>query len=233
MPISEVYNCDWRDYTRSLPDKYFDILIADPNYGINAPKMQMGAGAKCRNGKTSTAVRLKGRLNTSSGKLKDRILNRSEIDWDNKIPPPEDFTEMFRISKHQIIWGGNYFPLPPTRCIIVWDKCQPWENFSQVEIAWTSFDFPAKLYRISNTGGANKEKKIHETQKPIALYDNCYRDFVKKGWKVFDPYLGSGSNRISADKFGVDFIGCEIGKMHFTDQEERFEIYKQQLKINF
>jgi len=231
MPISEAYNCDWGDFVRSLPDKYFDILIADPNYGINAPNMKMGAGAPCRGGKTSTAVRLKGRLNTGSGKLKNRILNRSEIDWDNTIPPPEDFAELFRISKHQIIWGMNYFPLPPTRGVICWDKCQPWDNFSQVELAWTSFDCPAKLYRISNTVGANSEKKIHETQKPIALYDNCYRDFVKEGWKVFDPYLGSGSNRISADKFGVDFIGCEIGKMHFDDQEERFKIYKLQKRM--
>lgn len=236
MPISETYNCDWKYYSKDLPDKFFDIIIADPNYGINAPKMQMGQN-KTRKGKgqypsvESTAVRLKGRLNTGSGKLKNRILNKSEIDWDNKPPDPEDFTELFRISKHQIIWGGNYFQLPPTRCIIAWDKCQPWDNFSQVEIAWTSFDFPAKLYRISNTGGANAVKKIHPTEKPIALYDLVYRDFVKEGWKVFDPYLGSGSSRISADKFGVDFIACEIGINYFDDQEKRFRIHKMQKKL--
>lgn len=225
MIISEVYNCDWRDFTRSLPDKYFDILIADPNYGINAPKMQMGQNIT-RKGKKqypsveSTAVRLKRRLN-----------NRSEIDWDNEPPPPEDFMELFRISKHQIIWGANYFTLPPTRGIIVWDKCQPWDNFSQVELAWTSFDIPAKLYRVSNTGGNNFEKKIHPTQKPVPLYDLVYRDFVKIGWKVFDPYLGSGSNRITADKYGVDFYACERSVSYFDDQEKRYNLHKMQQKL--
>lgn len=156
-PISEVYCMDWRQGVKNIADKFYDIAIIDPNYGINAPKMQMGSNPN-RKGEgqypgVSTAVKLKGRLNTGSGKLKNRILNRSEINWDNSIPSPEDFKEIFRISNNQIIWGGNYFPLPPTRCIIAWDKCQPWNNFSQVEIAWTSYDYPAKLYRVSNTGG--------------------------------------------------------------------------------
>ena len=132
--VSEVFNCDCMDYMRTIPDKYFDLAIVDPPYGINAPKMEMGGGYS--NGAYSSRKRLNG----GSGKLKNRILNKSDCTWDETPPDDEYFTELFRISKNQIIWGGNYFKLPPTRCVVVWDKMQPWENFSQVEIAWTSFD---------------------------------------------------------------------------------------------
>lgn len=112
-------------------DNHFDLAIVDPPYGINAPNMQIAHGVKSHGYRTSTAVALKkGRLNQGAGKLKNRLLNTSSIGWDNKIPPPEYFEELKRVSKHQIIWGGNYFPLPPTRCIVCWDKRQPWENFS-------------------------------------------------------------------------------------------------------
>lgn len=105
----------------------------------------------------STASRLK-----RSGQVKE---------WDSKPPTEEYFKELFRVSKNQIIWGGNYFNLPPTKCFVVWDKVQPWDAFSQAEIAWTSYNLPAKLFRYSNTGGTNSEKRIHPTQKPIALYE--------------------------------------------------------------
>lgn len=174
------------------PDQWFDLAVVDPPYGINAAKMQMGShptrsrtdGHGSGPG-VSTASRLKGRLNNGSGKLKNRILNKSSIDWDNEVPGDEYFKELFRVSKNQIIWGGNYFPLPPSRGIIVWDKCQPWDNFSQVEIAWTSFDMPAKIFRYSNTGGANAEKKIHPTQKPTQLYDWIYSRFLQGGGGEF------------------------------------------------
>lgn len=217
------------------PDNEFDIAIIDPQYGINATKMDMGSNPNRsksdghRSGpSTSTTVKLKGRLNSGGGgKLKNRILNQSEIDWDNEIPSPEFFNELFRVSKHQIIFGGNYFPLPPTRGIIAWDKCQPWENFSQFELIWTSFDFPAKLYRISNTGGNNQEKKIHETQKPIKLYDRIMKDFVKPGMKILDTHVGSGSSRISAYKANVDFVGFENKQHHWLSQEKRFKEFKK------
>jgi site-specific DNA-methyltransferase (adenine-specific) len=199
MKLSEVYNCDCFEYMKSLPDKYFELCIADPPYGINA----------------STE---KGRLNSGSGKLKDRVLNRSMIDWDNQVPSKEYFDELFRVSKNQIIWGGNYFDLPPTRGIICWDKCQPWENFSQIEMAWTSFDYPAKLYRFDN----RTTDKIHPTQKPIALYAWILDNYAKQGDKIFDPFIGSGSSRIAAYKKGFDFYGCELDKDYYQAQEERF-----------
>lgn len=237
--MSEVFNSDCLEGMKQYPDNYFDLAIVDPPYGINAPDMQMGSNPnrihKDGSGPgISTAKKVKNRLqrlNGGGGKLKNRILNKSIIEWDNEIPSSEYFAELMRVSKNQIIWGGNYFPLPPTRCIVCWDKMQPWDNFSQWEMAWTSFDKPAKMFRYSNTGGANSETKIHPTQKPIKLYDYLYHNFAEPGQKILDTHLGSGSNRISADRFGVDFIAFERNLMHFNDQEKRFQQYKSQLKL--
>lgn len=163
------------EYMATIPDKFFDLAVVDPPYGINAPAMNMGSSK----GNVSTATKLrKGRLNGGAGKLKNRVLNTMSCDWDYNPPGEDYFRELFRVSKNQIIWGGNYFPLPPTRGIICWDKMQPWENFSQVELAWTSFDCPAKLVRISTTGGNNREEKIHPTQKPVALYQWIFKKFA-------------------------------------------------------
>ena len=198
MPISEVYNMDCMEYMKSVPDKFFELAVVDPPYGLD---------------KKSTHGR---------GKLKDRCLNRGNIQkWDIR-PSQEHFDELFRVSRNQIIWGGNYFPLPPTRGILCWDKIQPWENFSQIELAWTSFDCPSAIIHLSNTGGANKEAKIHPTQKPVALYHWILKKFANPGDKVLDTHLGSGSSRIAAYKMGFDFYGTEIDKEYFDAQEKRF-----------
>lgn len=236
IPKSEVFNEDCMDVMSRYPDKYFDLAVVDPPYGINATNMQMGSAPNRKgNGQypgESTAVKLKkGRLNGGSGKLKNRALNTMNCDWDYKRPTEEYFNELFRVSKNQIIWGGNYFYLPATRCVVCWDKMQPWDNFSQWEMAWTSFDKPAKMYRISNTGGVNAETKIHPTQKPVALYDNIFRDFATEGMKVIDTHLGSGSSRISAYKAKVEFVACEINKDYFDAQENRFKNYIMQLSM--
>lgn len=145
------------------------------------------------------------------------------------MPDAEYFRELFRISKNQIIWGGNYFDLPPTRCIVCWDKIEPWENFSQVEIAWTSFDKPAKLFKHGNHG--MHSKKIHPTQKPVELYEYLIDRFALPGNKIFDSHMGSGSSRIAAYKMGYDFYGCEINKDYFEAQEKRFERATQQQSL--
>lgn len=226
MPISEVYNMDCMDYMKSIPDKFFDLSIVDPPYGINAPNMTMGTNMNRRHGGyngESVAQRLKkGRLNQGAGKLKNRTLNTMPCDWDLNSPSKDYFDELFRVSKNQIIWGGNYFHLPPTRGIVCWDKLQPWENFSQFELAWTSFDKPAAIIRISNTGGTNKEAKIHPTQKPVALYHWLLDKFATPGDRILDTHLGSGSSRIAAYKLGFDFYATEIDKDYFDAQEERF-----------
>lgn len=228
MLKNEVYNCDNLVLMKTTPDKYYDLGIIDPPYGINAPKMAMGTSktrSKTGNG-ISTAQRLKGKLNTGSGKIKNRILNKFSIDWDNETPSNEFWKEFFRITKNQIIFGANYFSLPPTRGIICWDKMQPWDNFSQIELIWTSFDKPAKLYRVSSRGGKNEEEKIHPTQKPIEIYDKIYADYVTEGMKVIDTHLGSGSHRITAFKANIEFTGIELNKEYFDAQEKRFNAFK-------
>lgn len=229
------------DHLQHYPDKFFDLAIVDPPYGINAENMQMGSNPNRSRTDghgsgpgVSTSVKLrKGRLNQGSGKLKNRILNTSDIEWDNEIPSPEYFEQLFRVSKNQIIWGGNYFPLPPTRCVLCWDKRQPWENFSQWEMAWTSFDAPAALFSYSNTGGANAEKKIHPTQKPIDLYKWIIRRYAQPNdvKSILDTHLGSGSNRIACYDAGIDFYAFERRESYYLDQEDRFNRHKKQLNL--
>ena len=177
----------------------------------------------------STAAKLrKGRLNSGGGKLKNRLLNQSSIGWDDEVPTDEYFAELFRVSKNQIIWGGNYFNLPPSRCVICWDKCQPWENFSQWEMAWTSFDKPAALFSYSNTGGANAERKIHPTQKPVALYGWLITKYGQAGDRILDTHLGSGSSAIAAHNLSVDFVGMELDADYYAAAVKRFEAHKAQ-----
>lgn len=236
--ISEVYNEDCVQGMKRFPDKFFDLAIVDPPYGINADNMSMGSNPnRSRNDgygsspSISTAKKLKGRLNSGSGKLKNRILNKSEIGWDNQIPSAEYFTELFRISKEQIIFGGNYFPLPPTRGIGCWDKMQPWENFSQWEMICTSFDCPSFKVTYSNTGGANAEKKIHPTQKPIYVYRYLLKKFAKPGFKILDTHMGSQSSRIASYNMGFDYWGFEIDRDYFERGNNRFSEHKKQLQL--
>jgi len=152
--------------------------------------------------------------------------------WDSAIPNDEYFKELFRVSKNQIIWGGNYFPLPPSQGFLIWDKVQPHDfSLAMCEFAWISFQSPAKMYKKSVQA---EQGKIHPTQKPITLYDWIYANYLPDGGLVLDTHLGSGSNRISADKRGnIDFVGYEIDKDYFNAQEKRWRDYKSQLTILF
>ena len=200
---SIVYNKDCMLGMAEYPDKYFDLAVVDPPYGLGK-KIYSGGTKGCK-------------FHTLFGENK----------WDDEIPPNEYFIELFRVSKNQIIWGGNYFPLGPTRCIICWDKLKGDNNFSMWEMAWTSFDKPAKIYKQNSSGD-----RIHPTQKPIELYDWLYSKYLPNGGKVLDTHLGSGSNRIAADKAGnIDFIGFELDKDYFEAQEKRWAEYKKQLVL--
>lgn len=141
-------------------------------------------------------------------------------DWDCNVPDKTFFDELFRISKNQIIWGGNYFGLPPNKHFLIWDKEQGFDFSSAMcEYAWSSLDKPAKLFRFD----ARKRKtNIHPTMKPIELYSWIFKNYVKEGETIFDPMVGSGSSRIAAYKLGFDFYGCEIDKDYFDAQEKRF-----------
>src|SRR5574344_2259292 len=211
------YNCDCMEFMKTIPDQYYDLAIVDPPYGINAPRM---SATPCQRKSGSK------RLNSGAGKLKDRKLNKSNCEWDNAIPTDDYFKELFRISRNQIIWGGNYFPLPPSRCILCWDKCQPWENFSQIELAWTSFGYPAQIYKFDNrTGG-----KIPPTQKPIQLYKWLLQKYAKEGDKILDTHLGSGSIACAIYEWGGELDACELDKDYFDNAVKRVKEYtKQQL----
>jgi site-specific DNA-methyltransferase (adenine-specific) len=227
----QFFNADNMLIMKQYPDKYFNLAIIDPPYGIGQPKQ---SNLKGYDGRKSLEIRLqKNRLNQGSGKLKDRKLNTSNCDWDNAIPTEEYFNEIFRISENQIIWGGNYFPLPPTRCVLCWDKVQPWENFSQIELAWTSFDSPAQIYKFDNRTG----DKIHPTQKPIALYEWILNKYAKENDKIIDTHLGSGSIAIAIDKANqldkknLSFVGIELDTEYFNASIERFKNHKLQLNL--
>jgi site-specific DNA-methyltransferase (adenine-specific) len=192
---SNVYNIDCMEYMRTLPDKAFSLAIVDPPYGLDRKSTQ------------------------GSGKLKKRVLNTADIAkrWD-VAPSKEYFDELRRVSENQIIWGGNYFDLPPCRCFVCWDKMQPWPNFSQAEFAWTSFDKPAKVFRHTS----RIKGKWHPTSKPVELYAFLLRTFAKEGYRILDTHMGSQSSRIAAYKLGFDYVGCEIDKEYFDEGCEEF-----------
>lgn len=152
--------------------------------------------------------------------------------WDI-APPPEYFTELARVSKNQIIWGGNYFELPPTRGFLIWRKLNiPIEGFSMspVEYAWTSLNINAQVFEGYSTGKPG-EPRFHPTQKPVGLYEWILRKFAKEGDKILDTHLGSGSSRIAAYNLGFDFVGYELDPYYFKMEEERFNAHTAQQSL--
>lgn len=150
--------------------------------------------------------------------------------WD--IAPNEEyFKELARVSKNQIIWGGNYFDLPPTRCFLIWRKLTISENFSMAmcEYAWTSFNDNAKLFEYPPQG--NKEQRFHPTQKPIALYTWVLNRYAKEGYKILDTHAGSASSLIACYDKGLDFVGFEIDKFYYEKAQERLERHMAQMRF--
>ena len=199
MAKSDVFNCDCMEYMRMLPDKAFQLAIVDPPYGLDRKSTQ------------------------GAGKLKNRELNKADIAkrWDI-APSAEYFDELRRVSENQIIWGANYFTMPPTRCFVIWKKTIP-ENFTMAmcEYAWTSFNANAKVFEHSQVGDKN-DPRFHPTQKPVALYAWLLKNYAKPGDRIFDPMMGSQSSRIAAYKMGFDYVGCELDKEYFDKGCERF-----------
>lgn len=217
--ISEVHNIDCIEYMRTLPDKAFGLAIADPPYGISAISVEPWKQSV----KNPRGKKLRNRIKQGASKPKNRAIQNLDSNFDFAPPTKEFFDELFRVSVNQIIWGGNYFELPPTRGIVCWDKYQPWENFSQFELAWTSFNRPAAMFRYRNTGQGENTKHIHPTQKPVELYAWCIDKFAKPGDTIFDPMMGSQSSRIAAYKLGYDYYGCELDKDFFDLGCQRFD----------
>lgn len=151
------------------------------------------------------------------------------IAWD-VAPGKEYFDELFRVSRSQIIWGGNYFELPPNRCFLIWEKTNIPEAFTMAmcEYAWTSFNDNAKIFKFSAAGQAGR---FHPTQKPVELYAWIFKNYAKPGYKILDTHLGSGSSRIAAYNAGLDFTGYEIDEDYFRQEEERFKKHTAQLNM--
>jgi site-specific DNA-methyltransferase (adenine-specific) len=211
--ISEVTNEDCMEGMARYPDKYFDLAIVDPPYGIGVTKNK-------------------------------RLNNNSNNDWDNEIPSKEYFNELFRVSQNQIIWGGNYFieHLKNTRCYINWDKLNHSDTYADCEMAWTSFNENAKIFKYMWDGNrygfpnaiqgvGKKSIRTHPTQKPVALYKWLLHNYAKQGDKILDTHLGSGSSRIAAYEMGFDFTGFELDKEYFDAQEKRYKNHIAQLKL--
>jgi len=201
-----IYHGDCREILPTLPK--VDLVLTDPPYGI---LNLQGQGS-------TTAVR-KSPRQQGSGKLKGRILNVSDVQWD--IAPSADLLDELRaMSTDQIIWGGNYFGLPPCRGILAWDKEQPWPNFSQVEIAWTTGTFPAKIFRFSTTYGM--PNRVHPTQKPTEVMVWCLTLFPSSK-TVLDPYMGSGTTLVAAKQLDRACIGIEINESYCEIAARRLE----------
>ena len=206
--VSEVYLMDNMELMKHYPDKYFDLACIDPPYGIGHSLL--------------------------SGEKRGSKFVRTErhVDWDI-LPTDKFWIELFRVSKNQIIWGGNYFldNLPSTKGMIIWDKIQMFSG-ADFEFAWTSFETSAKAVRMSRVEAYGNTNKIHPTQKPIELYDFCF-NFAKleEGSKVLDTHLGSGSSRISANKNKLHFVGCEINEEYFNKQNKRYEEFVSQARL--
>jgi site-specific DNA-methyltransferase (adenine-specific) len=209
---SEIFNEDCMAVMARYPDKYFDLAVVDPPYGID-----------------------KDLYRTNGNKFQNKLYNKKRFDKSGK-PNIEYFNELFRVSKNQIIWGGNYFAnnLPETANWIVWDKgVEPNVSFRKFEIAWTNIE--CNIIRIKHTGFIHADgrghQNIHPTQKPIKLYDYIFNQYAKPNDLILDTHLGSGSSRIAAHKAGLSFIGCELDKEYFEAQEKRFKQFTAQLTL--
>ena len=204
LPLNKIYNLDCMLGMAEFPDNYFELSIVDPPYEL--PE-RSGRGA---------------------GKLQNRVIQKMhQKGWD-KAPPPEYFTELFRVSKNQIIWGGNYFLdyLKSSRGIICWDKKQPWPNFSSWEMAWTSFDCVARTYRYDN----RQDKKQHPTQKPVKLYKWLLHNYAKQGDKILDTHTGSASSIIACEWMGFEYVGFELDKDYYEASLKRLDRERQKMQ---
>lgn len=198
----EMLNCDCMEYMKTLPDKAFDLAIVDPPYGIGADNMTGGSGKNKR---------------WKKGK-----------NWDAGVPDRLYFDELFRISKNQIIWGGNYFFdfLPSTKSYLIWDKQNDNLDFAESEFAWSSFDKVARTFRMRPMGMDGG--KIHPTQKPVALYKWLLSRYAKPGDRILDTHGGSGSICIACHDLGFDLTWMELDADYYEAAQKRYKDHADQ-----
>ena len=213
----KITNEDNMELMARYQDNYFDLAIVDPPYGIGFDG-EVKAMANNNSKKWSNA--------------KGKSYNRKE--WDNKPPSKEYFDELMRVSKNQIIWGGNYFDLPQSSGWIFWDKGVAKEfTLSPGELAWTSYNKSIKKIELLWAGFRKCEitERIHPTQKPIKLYEWLLSNYAKEGDKILDTHLGSGSIAIACHNMEFDLTACELDKDYFNSAMERIDNHKKQLRL--
>ena len=223
--MNVAYNMDCLEAMRKMPDKCFDLAVVDPPY-FSGPERRGFYGSKV----------------SKIGVHRDYPKTET---WE--VPDKEYFDELLRVSKKYIVWGCNYFDYPFDSGRIVWDKCNSSSSFSDCEIAATNIHTSVRLFRYMWSGmlqgksiyeGAvmqgdksKNEKRIHPTQKPVALYAWIFQKYAQPGMKILDTHLGSGSSRIAAYNAELDFVGFELSKTHFENQEERFAAHTAQTTL--
>ena len=191
------------------PDNYFDLAIVDPPYGINVTKMTLGNGKK--------------------------KINRGLTRWDKSAPNKEYFLELKRVSKNQIIWGANYMTqfLLPSMGWIFWDKGTGYNDFSDGELAYTSFNRALRKYKVSWVGANanNGTPRIHPTEKPVKLYEWLLMNYAKEGDKILDTHLGSGSIALAAHNLKFELVGCELDTEYYQAAVKRLKQHIKQLTL--
>ena len=205
-----ITNEDNMDLMARYKDNYFDLAIVDPPYGINGGS---------DNRKTIT----------KSNNNFNRLKRKGSLGWDDSPPTEDYFKELFRVSKNQIIWGGNYMldHLNSTRCFICWDKMTYIPSMSQMELAWTSFNSHTMYIKINS----NQSDRIHISQKPVKLYEWLLMNYAKEGDKILDTHLGSGSIAIACHNLGFDLTACELDKEYYQAAIKRIEQHKAQIRM--
>jgi len=220
MSKLKLYNMDCMELMAKYPDNHFDLAIVDPPYGGGGEKSIEGGK---RFGGLFDKYKVERTWEGCSKKYNKKILN-----WDY-APDQTYFDELFRISKNQIIWGGNYFQLPPNRCFLIWRKLTISESFSMAmcEYAWCFFNQNSKWIELR----PQDTKRFHLTQKPVNLYSWILNNYAKKGDKIFDTHLGSGSIAIACHDMNFDLVGCEIDKEYYDNMMNRVNEHKKQLRL--
>ena len=229
----ELLNCDCMEYMRTLPDNAFDLAICDPPYGGgNDGELNWGGQVRGKIRPIQVNHAFGGRFERYNyppqqhdGKKENRI------SWDT-APSEEYFKELFRVSRNQIIWGANYFKMPPTRCFVVWRKLTISEGFSMAmaEYAWTSFKENAKVYECMPQG-STRDRRFHPTQKPVSLYAWLLNNYAKDGDKILDTHFGSCSIGIACHNLGFSLTACEINETYFKKAVERLKQHIRQQKL--
>ena len=197
-----LHNKDCLLALEEFKDNQFNLAIVDPPYGL-------------------------GNRTTNGGSLKNTSTRWKNHKWDNQIPSKEYFIELQRVSKNQIIWGGNYFPLCKYRCVLVWHKDIYVPTMSEVEIAYTSFEKPSKFFKTT----CIDKNRIHPTQKPVKLYEWLLTNYAKEGDKILDTHLGSGSIAIACHNLGFDLEGYELDKEYFEAAKKRLNQHTDQQRL--